>query len=154
MEWEWLIVGDWISPAWFTGNLNGIWELWTGNLGFGLEMDLKPWGQVQVCPSQSKPTDSGKSVWILSFAQGLFYFNTFSDFYSEKHIKNNMVSFDLSETDSILTFIKNMFTSPISILIMTLYFKLLRQEFHPQRYAIEKNVFSINTHSTTWSVHT
>lgn len=41
-EWEWLIVQDWISPAWFMGNLNGIWEPWTGNWGFGLEMDPKP----------------------------------------------------------------------------------------------------------------
>lgn len=36
-----------------------------------------------------------------------------------------MVSFGFSEADSILIFIKNMFISPIPILIMTLSFKYL-----------------------------
>lgn len=31
-------------------------------LGFGLEMDPKPWGEVQVGPSQSKSTASRGSI--------------------------------------------------------------------------------------------
>ena len=118
MQWEWLIVQDWISPAWFTGNLNGIRGPWTGNLGFGLEMDPKPWGEVQVGPSQSESTASRGSIWRPSSTHCfLRHFLKVFFLKKKKNNKNNIAFLDISGADSVSIFIKNMFTSPPSILI-------------------------------------